>query len=78
MGLLLSYLKWGRSRSDPGRQLWILPIEIKFGISTRLKQLTLLNKFIEANQLPMKIVINNSQEVKRLNNKIIQIPVSCV
>ncbi len=56
----------------------ILPIEIKFGTSTRLKQLTSLNKFIEENQLPMGIVINNSQEIKRLNNKIIQIPVNCV
>lgn len=56
----------------------LLPIEIKFGTSTRMKQLTSLNQFIENNQLPMGIVINNSQEIKRLNNKIIQLPVSYI
>ncbi|MCP3675037.1 MAG: hypothetical protein GY829_11295 [Gammaproteobacteria bacterium] len=54
----------------------VLPIGIKFGSATRLKQLISLNKFIEDNQLPMGIIINNSQEIKRLNNKIIQIPVN--
>lgn len=56
----------------------ILPIEIKFGASTRLKQLISLNKFIQDNQLPMGIVINNAKEIKLLNERIIQIPINCV
>ena len=56
----------------------VLPIEIKFGSTTRLKQLMSLTKFIEDNQLPMGIVINNSYEVKRLSDKIIQLPVNAI
>ena len=56
----------------------ILPIEIKFGATTRLKQLTGLNKFIQENQLPMGLVINNSEEIKLLNERIVQIPVYCI
>lgn len=56
----------------------LLPIEIKFGTSTRLKQLTSLNQFIEDNHLPLGVVINNSDEVKLINERIIQIPVNCI
>ena len=56
----------------------LLPIEIKFGTNTRLKQLTSLNKFIEDNHLPLGIVINNSEEIKLINERIIQIPVNCI
>jgi len=56
----------------------ILPIEIKFGSSTRVKQLTSLSKFIKDNNLPLGIVINNSTEVKLLTHNIVQVPVNCI
>lgn len=52
-----------------------LPVEIKFGVSTTLKQLTSLQKFIKDNELEYGVVINNSNEVKMLSQNIIQIPV---
>lgn len=51
-----------------------LPIEIKFGMSTKVKQLSSLTKFINDNSIPFGIVINNANEVRMLNEKIIQIP----
>lgn len=51
-----------------------LPIEIKFGTSTKVKQLSSLTKFINDNSIPFGIVINNANEVRMLNEKIIQIP----
>ena len=51
-----------------------LPIEIKFGMSTKAKQLSSLTKFINDNSIPFGIVINNANEVRMLNEKIIQIP----
>jgi hypothetical protein len=55
-----------------------LPVEIKFGTTTKLKQLTSLNKFIQDNDLPFGILINNSDEIKLINDRIIQIPVNCI
>jgi uncharacterized protein len=51
-----------------------IPIEIKFGVSTKVKQLTSLIKFIKDYELPFGIVINNSNEVRLLSHKVIQIP----
>lgn len=56
----------------------VLPIEIKFGTSTQLKQLTSLNKFLSDNSLPFGIVINNSSEVRLLSENIIQIPATFI
>ncbi|PCJ50949.1 MAG: ATPase [Gammaproteobacteria bacterium] len=53
----------------------LLPIEIKFGQNTSLRQLTSLTQFIERHDLPLGIVINNCVEIKMLSNNIIQIPV---
>ena len=55
-----------------------LPIEIKFGSNTKMKQLTSLNRFIKDNNLPLGIVINNANEVRMLSDHIIQIPASRV
>lgn len=52
-----------------------LPVEIKYGSSTRLRQLTGLNKFIEDHNLEFGVVINNSNDIEMLSEKIIQIPV---
>ncbi len=56
----------------------VLPIEIKFAVSTQLKQLRSLDKFIQDNDLAFGIVINQSKEIKMLNQRIIQIPVFCL
>ena len=56
----------------------VLPIEIKFATSTRPKQLTSLNRFIQDNELPLGLVINQSQEIRLLSERIIQIPVACL
>jgi len=56
----------------------LIPIEIKFGTSTRLKQLTALTRFVQEHQLPFGIVINQSTEVRILSDLIIQIPASAL
>jgi predicted AAA+ superfamily ATPase len=56
----------------------VLPIEIKFGTHTRLKQLTSLQQFIQKQQLPFGVVINNSNEIRLLSKEIIQIPAGCL
>jgi len=55
-----------------------LPIEIKFGMSTSLKQLTSLNKFIKENDLPFGVVVNNSNEIRMISDRIIQLPVCLI
>jgi len=52
----------------------LLPIEIKFGTDARKKHLTGLQKFINDHQLPYGIVINNSDKISLISEKIIQIP----
>ena len=52
----------------------ILPIEIKYGTNTRRKQLTGLQKFINDQNLPYGIVINNSEKIALISDNIIQIP----
>lgn len=52
----------------------VLPIEIKFGVTTQSRQLISLQKFLSDNSLPLGLVINNSTEVKALASNIIQIP----
>jgi len=52
----------------------LLPIEIKYGSSTRIKQLTALQRFIKEHQLPFGIVINNSEKVEMLSETIVQVP----
>lgn len=56
----------------------ILPIEIKFGQQTSVKQLTALRQFVEQHELPLGVVVNNHTEVKMLTDKIIQIPAGCL
>ncbi len=56
----------------------ILPIEIKFGHQTTLRQLTSLQQFVERHDLPFGIVINNTNEVRLLNDKIVQLPAGCL
>jgi len=55
-----------------------LPIEIKLGRQTTLKQLTSLQQFVKRHDLPFGILINNSSEVRLLSEKIIQLPAGCI
>jgi predicted AAA+ superfamily ATPase len=56
----------------------ILPIEIKFGLKTDKSRLTSIRKFVMDNNLPLGIVVNNSEEVTMLADKIIQLPAALV
>jgi len=56
----------------------LVPIEIKFGVSTRLKQVTALTRFVQEHQLAFGIVINQSSEVRMLSEYVIQIPASAL
>lgn len=53
----------------------VLPIEIKFGSTVLRKSLKSLNDFVEKHHLPFGMVINQSEEVRWLTPKIIQMPV---
>lgn len=55
-----------------------IPVEIKFGISTRAADLISLSRFIEQEKLPYGIVINNAEEIRMLTEKIIQLPTGCL
>ena len=56
----------------------LLPIEIKFGTSTKQRQLQSLKNFIANENLPLGIVINNSEQVELISEKIIRLPASCI
>ena len=56
----------------------LLPIEIKAGSSTSIKDLKSLTYFIESQELPFGLVINNDTEIKLLSERIIQIPAACI
>ena len=56
----------------------LLPIEIKFGRRTLLKQLTGLQRFIARHELPFGIVVNNSDRVELLSDTIVQVPAGCL
>ena len=55
-----------------------LPIEIKSGSSTSLNDLGSLSYYLESQDLPLGLVINNDREKKILSDKIIQIPASLI
>ena len=56
----------------------ILPIEIKHGTYTKPKQLTSLSAFIKEHHLDYGIVINQSDTIKWLTEKIVQMPVGFI
>ena len=56
----------------------ILPIEIKFGCQTAMQQLRPLQQFVQQHDLPFGIIINNSNQVRLLSEKIIQLPAGCL
>jgi predicted AAA+ superfamily ATPase len=52
-----------------------LPIEIKYGINTPIKQLRTLEQYIEEHQLPLGIVVNQADQIAWLTKNILQVPV---
>lgn len=54
----------------------LLPIEIKYGSTVLGRQLRAMSEFIQENQLAFGIVINQSERLEWLTDKIIQIPVT--
>jgi uncharacterized protein len=56
----------------------ILPVEIKLGSMIKQRQLQALKNFVHINNLPLGIVINNSDMAELVADKIIQLPASCV
>lgn len=56
----------------------LLPIEIKSGTTTTAKDLKSLQYFVDSQNLPLGIVINNDTEVRMISDKIIQIPASAI
>lgn len=56
----------------------ILPIEIKFGSTIKPNQLQSMKAFVYKNDLPLGIIINNSDEVLLLADRIVQLPATCI
>lgn len=56
----------------------LLPIEIKSGTTTTAKDLKSLQYFVDSQNLPLGIVINNDTEVRMISDKIIQIPAAAI
>jgi len=55
-----------------------LPIEIKFGSAIKQRQIQTLKNFVYKNNLPLGIVINNSDDVQLVADRIIQLPGTCI
>jgi len=55
-----------------------LPIEIKFGSMIQKRQLQTLKNFIDKNDLPLGIVINNGDDIQLVTDRILQLPATCI
>ena len=55
-----------------------LPIEVKFSTNTTANQLSSLKSFMAQHDVPFGIVVNNSTEIRLIQNNIIQIPAGFV
>jgi len=52
----------------------LIPIEIKLGHNISKKDLSALQNFLEDTQAPFGILVNNSEKIELLTDKIVQIP----
>jgi predicted AAA+ superfamily ATPase len=52
----------------------VLPIEIKYGSTISGRQLKALREFIDVNNLPFGVLVNQATEVEWLSEQIIQVP----
>jgi hypothetical protein len=55
-----------------------LPIEIKFGSMIQKRHLQTLKNFIDKNDLPLGIVINNGDDIQLVTDRILQLPATCI
>jgi hypothetical protein len=55
-----------------------LPIEIKFGSMIKQRQIQTLKSFVYNNNLPLGIVINNSDDVQLVTDRILQLPATYI
>jgi len=55
-----------------------LPIEIKFGSMIQKRQIQTLKNFVYKNNLPLGIVINNSDNIQLVADRILQLPATCI
>jgi predicted AAA+ superfamily ATPase len=55
-----------------------IPVEIKFGVRTKLGDLRSLARFIAQENCPYGILINNADQIQMLTDKIIQLPAGCI
>jgi len=55
-----------------------LPIEIKFGSMIKQSQIQTLKNFVHKNNLALGIVINNSDEVRLVADRILQLPATYI
>ena len=73
-------------RTNDGREIdlilegsfGLLPIEIKYGLNIRDQELKPLRTFIKENKLDLGLVISNTDTVKFIDEKIIEIPATFV
>ncbi len=56
----------------------ILPIEIKFGSTVKQRQLQAIKNFVYKNDLPLGIVINNSERTEMIAERILVVPAACI
>ena len=54
----------------------ILPIEIKSGSTINKRHLQTIKNFVNLHDLPLGIVVNNSDDIELISDKIIQLPAS--
>ena len=56
----------------------VLPIEIKYGSSVKIKQISALIQFVEDHCLPFGMVVNHSRTIEWIHPRIIQVPVGWI
>ena len=55
-----------------------LPIEVKFGSMIQQRQIQALKNFVYENNLPLGLVINNSDHIQLIADRILQLPATCI
>ena len=56
----------------------LIPIEIKTGYRISRQQLRHLKSFIQENNCPLGLVVNNGESVEKIAEKIVQVPIGCL
>lgn len=56
----------------------VLPVEIKFGSTIQQRRIQALKKFVDQNDLPLGIELNNSDNVRLVTDRILQLPATLI